>query len=69
MKATSIVNIEFTDTHVMDYTADGLLSIQVDTAQLLASGNEVPNMNEPGYVQLNADGIAALRRILNSIPE
>jgi hypothetical protein len=69
MKAINIVNIEFTDTHVMDYTTDGKLAIQVDNAQLLESGKDVPDMNEPGYVLLDSEGIAALRRMLANIPE
>lgn len=74
MKVVRILNTEFTDTHSIDYRADGLLSIEVEPDLLLEQQGTVPpfiekSKDEPGYVLLDADGIAALRRILNSIPE
>lgn len=61
----------WTDTHTVDYSADGILTIMVDPG-LLSDLSVIPEFVErtkdiPGCVKLNQAGIAALRRVLAAI--
>jgi hypothetical protein len=71
LQATPVTAWSWSDTHTIDYSADGILTIQVD-AGLLSDLAEVPEFVEQtkeirGCVKLNQAGIDALRRVLAAI--